>query len=214
MRLLFRCSLLLSLAAPAAAAGLDEPYVGGIFGSPAATNPSAVWWNPAGLAAARGTRFLVDIGPSFSRLSIDRGALPRGGVESFTDTAVVPFVGLASDFGVRRIGVGFALFVPQAQRWRSDLDGGPNRYHLRTTTVRVLQLALAGSYEIGRVFSFGVSASVLEPTSPKDQSKVRGRPFGSKLWLPWNWMVSGDFPDVRNRLIGFRVMCSSPILDR
>ncbi|MEO0600772.1 MAG: outer membrane protein transport protein [Myxococcota bacterium] len=147
---------------PAHAAGLDDPYVGGIFGSPAATNPTATWWNPAGLAAARGTRFLLDVGPSFSNLTIDRSGLARGGSETFTDTAAVPFVGLASDFGVRRVGVGFALFVPQAQRWQSNADEGPNRYALRSTDLRVLQVSLGGAYQFRKVLSIGVSASILD----------------------------------------------------
>ena len=41
-----------------------------------------------------------------------------------------------------------------------------------------------------------VSAAVLVPTPAKDQANVRGRPFGSKLWLPLHWIVSGDLPDV------------------
>jgi len=150
-------------AADAGAAGVDEPAVGGVYGTAAATNPTAVWWNPAGLAAARGTRFLADVGPSFSRLTVDRRGLnARPGLERFTAAAAVPFVGLASDFGVRRIGVGFALFAPYGQRWTSDTGGGPNRYAVRTTRLRTLQLALAGAYEFGRRLSIGVSAAMVD----------------------------------------------------
>lgn len=163
MPLLIRLVVLVSgWASPAFAAGFDEPYVGGLFGSPTATNASAVWWNPGGLAAARGTRFLVDLGPSFRRLTIDRAGLPRPALETFADTSLVPFVGLASDFGVRRLGVGFALFVPQAQRWQSDRVAGPNRFALRTNDFRVLQLSLGGAYEFWRVLSIGVSASIVD----------------------------------------------------
>ncbi len=152
----------LAVAPSSLAAGLDEPWVGGLFGSPTATNASSVWWNPAGLAAARGTRFLVDVGPTFRRMTIDREGLPRPALEMFTDTSAVPFVGLASDFGIRRVGLGFALFVPQSQRWRSNLDSGPNRQAVRTIDLRVLQIGLGGAYEFGKVLSVGASAAILD----------------------------------------------------
>ncbi|MEN0068439.1 MAG: outer membrane protein transport protein [Myxococcota bacterium] len=165
MGALHRCVVALGLAfaMPAAAAGLDEPQVGGVFGSAAATNPSAVFWNPAGLAAARGTRFLLDLSPTFRRMTIDRPGPARPGPETFTDATPAPFVGLASDFGVKRVGVGFALFVPASQRWAST-DAGQtlHRDTLRSVTLRLLQIALAGSYDFGRGVSIGVSASVVD----------------------------------------------------
>lgn len=142
------------------AAGLDEPSVGGLYGTVAGTNPTAVWWNPAALAAEAGTRYHLDLGPTFRRLTIDSDR----GSEALTDTSVVPFVGIASDFGENRLGVGFGLFVPQSLRLASEESGAtPNRYALRSSNLRMLQIALAGGYTIADEWlSIGVSGSVVD----------------------------------------------------
>ena len=43
----------------AGAASLDLLEVGGAFGTPAATNPTAIWWDPAGIAVHGGTQVYV-----------------------------------------------------------------------------------------------------------------------------------------------------------
>ena len=48
-------ALLLIVARPAAAAPLDEPFVGGMsFDGPTSANLGAIYWNPAALGLVRG----------------------------------------------------------------------------------------------------------------------------------------------------------------
>ncbi len=127
--------LALSLLDPARAGSLDLLEVGGVWGTPGATNPTALWWNPAGMAVGGGTQFLVEGAPvlaqvQFDRVSPDYGPAEEttgngevnpldvpydyGGQETIRFNGVVPFLGVQSDFGVDGLAVGAGLYVPFA----------------------------------------------------------------------------------------------------
>ena len=64
--------LLLLALLNAHAGSLDVLEVGGLWGTPAATGPTAVWFNPAALGFERGTRFLVEATPALGGFQLDR----------------------------------------------------------------------------------------------------------------------------------------------
>ncbi|MFN7146885.1 MAG: hypothetical protein ACK4YP_24130, partial [Myxococcota bacterium] len=66
----------------ARAASLDNLEIGGPWGSPTATDATAAWWNPAGLAAGRGTRVMVEGAPTFASVTYER-AEPNGGSDIY-----------------------------------------------------------------------------------------------------------------------------------
>lgn len=127
--------LALSLLMPANAGSLDLIAVGGNWGTPGATNPTALWWNPAGVAAGEGTQFLIEGAPVLATVDFDRTNPDYGppmdvdgddepdpydysGKEQIKFNGVVPFVGVTSDFGVEGLGFGVALAVPFARGGR------------------------------------------------------------------------------------------------
>ncbi len=175
--------VLLIWGAVAHAGSLDQLEVGGAWGTPGATNPTAVWWNPAGLADARGTRALVEGAPTFGRVTAERtdpgygpvdpallppndaGEAPPAAVDyTGTDRAafsgVVPFVGVATDLGLERLGLGLALSVPTAKGGVLDDPDGPNRFHLRDASIQTALASLGAAYKVHDRVSVGLSGSL------------------------------------------------------
>jgi long-subunit fatty acid transport protein len=176
--------LLLTMSFAAQAAGLDLIEVGGAWGTPGATNPTAIWWNPAGLAVGGGTQFIVEGAPVFAKVYADRANPPYGELDppsdSYPDTydysgrdevslnAVVPFIGVSSDFGVDGLGIGAGLAVPTATGGAIEDEWGPNRYSLRSGDIRAVQAILGASYRIKELVSIGASANLVESSWSAD----------------------------------------------
>ena len=179
--------LLFLMTLSAQAAGLDLLEVGGAWGTPGATNPTAIWWNPAGLAVGGGTQFVVEGAPVFAKVYADRanpnyGSLeqtaagtsdiPDGypteydysGRDDVSLNAVVPFIGVSSDFTVEGLGIGAGLAVPQATGGEIENEWGANRYSLRSGDIRAIQAILAASYRVKKLVSFGVSGAFVDST--------------------------------------------------
>ena len=161
----------------ASAASLDLLEVGGAYGTPAATNPSALWWNPAGLAVRGGTQFLVEGAPTFGGLTAERAnpdygdltafegfsdSYDYGGTERFSSLGVVPFVGVSSDLGLDGLGLGLGLYVPTAKSAKTDQEWGPNRFAAREGSIRAAHLSLGASYRIQDLLAIGLSGSVVD----------------------------------------------------
>jgi long-subunit fatty acid transport protein len=182
--------VLIALFAMAAqAAGLDLLEVGGAWGTPGATNPTAIWWNPAGLAVGGGTQFIVEGAPVLANVYAER-ANPNYGdvnVNPFTGLdaplggeypdsynyagradikvrQVVPFIGASSDFGVDGLGIGLGMAVPTGRGGAVENPDGVFRYHLRDGDIRAIQAILAASYQVKDVVSFGVSGNFVDST--------------------------------------------------
>ena len=83
----------------AQAASLDNLEMGGPWGTPAATDATAVWWSPAGLAMGHGTRVLIEGAPTFAVINVDRSD-PHGGPDQIRLQGAVPFAGVATDLGL------------------------------------------------------------------------------------------------------------------
>ncbi len=171
------------------AAGLDLLEVGGAWGTPGATNPTAIWWNPAGLAVGGGTQFIVEGAPLLANVYADRANPDYGDVTYNMDGdesdlsslgypstydysgradvkvgQVVPFVGVSSDFTIKGLGVGLGLAVPTATGGEVENPDGPLSYHLRSGDIKAPQVILAASYRIKELVSLGVSGNYVDST--------------------------------------------------
>jgi long-chain fatty acid transport protein len=111
----------------AAASGLSAARFGGEHGHPTADNPTAIYYNPAGIALKPGTRIFLDGNLAFRRASYDRpeSAIndPGGGTPSdaldanagqarLQNTLFSPFFGASSDLGTKVFAVGAAAYFP------------------------------------------------------------------------------------------------------
>lgn len=128
----------LLLPAVASASGLFVARFGGEHGHPTTDNPTAIYYNPAGLALGSGTRIMVDgtfawRTSSYTRapgaitdLLSDGGvatspasgwtpadaAAANSGEATLANPAAAPFAAVVSDFGIEGLGVGLGFFVP------------------------------------------------------------------------------------------------------
>ncbi len=197
---------LLAWFSSADAASLDLLEVGGAWGTPAATNPSALWWNPAGLAVRGGTQIYAEGAPTFGGLKADRAnpdygelggfegfpsTYDYGGEERFSSLAVVPFLGVSSDFGLKGLGVGLGLYVPTGKAAATDEEWGPNRFAAREGNIRAAHLSLGASYRIAELVSLGVSGSVVDSSW---YGKSDASTLPDLVWSVDNYLV-GPLPE-------------------
>lgn len=140
-----------ALCSTALASGFLTARFGGEHGHPTTDSPSAMYYNPAGLALGRGTRLNLDgtfawIAAGYERTEgSDIRILPDGqagsgtpasavdrnaGKNSLLNFAAAPFLGVVSDFGIEGLGVGLGAYVPfgGASTWDqvSKFDGDPD----------------------------------------------------------------------------------------
>src|SRR5690606_6507306 len=173
--------LALLFAGPAQAGSLDNFEVGGPWGTPTATDGTAVWWNPAGLAAEGGTRIMIEGAPLIGRVNYTRtDQYGFGGTDTTRSFGVVPYLGVATDAGVKGLGLGLSVSVPVARGGAVDneiprLDdyaqddpvppeGSFGRYHLREARVQAMYVQLAAAYEIKDRVAFGAGIALVNST--------------------------------------------------
>jgi len=138
-------SLILGAAAtPARAGGFLTAHFAGELGNVATDHPTAIYFNPAGLALGVGWRIYAEgliawrtveyTRPegAISNVTDGKGApgTPQGGVDTnagkatLSNIAAAPFLGVVTDLGVPNLGVGVAFYAPfggQAS-WDKDDD--------------------------------------------------------------------------------------------
>lgn len=186
--------LLTALLSTASAAGLDLLEVGGAWGTPGTTDATALWWNPAGLAAGHGTRFTLEAAPTFATVNINRtnpnyaydpnGFGPEeydyGGLSQYKTTAVVPYLGVVSDFGLDGLGIGIGLAVPQGKSAAGSAEA-PTRYHLIEGGNQALYLMAGGAYEIKDRVSFGFTGAYVDSSYASDLYSEAGTALNDGL---------------------------------
>lgn len=109
------------------ASGLFVARFGGEHGHAATDNPTALYYNPAGLALGSGSELLIDATLAHRTASYTRpeGSIsdPGGGTPTaatsanagegtLTNQAASPFLGFRTDLGVENFGLGVGFFVP------------------------------------------------------------------------------------------------------
>jgi len=112
-------------AGEASASGLSSARFGGEHGHPTTDNPTAIYYNPAGIALSRGTRIMVDgtlvlrwagyerpASAVSSEESLELAPGANDGKASLYNTIAAPFAGVSSDLGTKRLVIGGAWYYP------------------------------------------------------------------------------------------------------
>ncbi len=167
------------------ASGYLAARFGADDGTPAMANPFAVYYNPAALGGVKGTKITLDGTLVLRNVKYTRtpAALSaecaadaacvgaNTGEGKLTGLSVLPFVGIATDFGGSALHGGFASYVPfgGSSSW-SKVDGkgvpgaedGPQRWHNIEGSLRALYNTAALSYSLaGGKLSLGASVSAV-----------------------------------------------------
>lgn len=178
-------------AGAAQASGLAAARFGGEHGHPTTDNPTAIYYNPAGIALKPGTRIMLDANLAFRWASYQRpesaisdqvnGGTPMDGVGANAGTAklqntlVSPFFGAHSDFGTKIFSAGVAAYFPFGGQavWgqnsayaNSDkypgAHDGVQRWYTIDGKIRSMYLTGAVAFNIPRIgLSIGISGSAI-----------------------------------------------------
>lgn len=123
-------ALCASLVSPAAnASGFLGARFGSDHGTPVGANPYSLYFNPAAIAAAKGTQISADAAVIYRLATYERpeSALSPGSTASIRDDAertantgqarvsnilALPFIGATSDLGTKNLHVGVASYIP------------------------------------------------------------------------------------------------------
>jgi len=177
---------MLAAAGPAAAAPLDEPFVGGLsFDGPTAANLGAIYWNPAALGLVRGFQLMAAASGQLTTVDVNRTAIdPTTGVPGPGGSMTFPtahardmswpspfgphsYLALSTDFGGDRFTIGFATYMPYLQRITFPLSPAgnePTRYHVLALDLRNLVLVPALSIRFAGDFRVGFAPGFLFST--------------------------------------------------
>lgn len=179
---------LMSVSSAARAGGMDLPDNGtealgrgGAF-TAKADDPTAIYYNVAGLAQQRGTRLLANANVSHSSLSFERAGVypgdpatqpyagkPFAPVDSQGGISTIPFLAITSDFGLENATFALGTFAPPAVGGRvypiTTPDGrpGPARYDaIGGKPSLVLFHTAAAAIKLGDYVEVGLAAHVVQ----------------------------------------------------
>lgn len=158
--------MLLLLATASFAASLDNLEIGGPWGSPTSTDGTAGWWQPAGFAAARGTRIELEGAYETAQIGFER-ADPNGGSDTYALSGVPPYLGVASDVGKvgpGHLGVGLVFALPFIRGGTEVDPPGAGHYHMIDGDSKAMWIGAGLAYDIQDVVSFGITGAVVHST--------------------------------------------------
>jgi len=193
------------------ASGLSAARFGGEHGHPTTDNPSAIYYNPAGIALKPGTRIMLDANLAFRWASYQRpesainnpgtgtpddGAAANSGTAKLQNTLVSPFFGAHSDFGTKIFSAGAALYFPfggqavwgqnSAYANSSAYPGahdGAQRWYTIDGKIRSMYITGAMAFNIPQIgLSIGVSGSAIR--SETDTIRARNADGSDDLVEP------------------------------
>lgn len=183
--------LLLAVPEAAHAGGYLTARYGADYGSPAMTNTFGVYYNPAALGGVRGTTIQGDASILMRSASYERvdGALSPSnaallnnddyrrsntGKATLFNVAVLPFLGVSTDFGGKLGGLraGYAFYIPYggSADWSRNKDealnmavpgakDGPQRWHNISGQILAIYNTIALAYQLPAGLSVGASFS-------------------------------------------------------
>jgi long-chain fatty acid transport protein len=184
-----------TLVAPKAmAAGFANTRIGGEQGTPVATNPTALYFNPAGMAFSEGTNLGLYIGVAVRDATWTRSRAPSdnpdppGGQGANTGEAHLlnvlggPTFGGTTKFGNLVLGAGFFAPFYGVQHWHSNGDfGGTQKYPLAYAGVQrffsidddleELYFSAGAAYRLGPV-SIGATGNFISAFVQHTQAKT------------------------------------------
>ena len=184
------------------AGGLDFPEntSKGLARSGASTasaqDPTALWFNPAGLAHARGSQTNLDIQFSklnsrFTRSSFEYDAassslVGRNDFDPVTNQEnpfIAPFLATSYDFGRDDFALGIGVFGPHAHGRRNYPVDGPNRYMIVSSDVLMAYYTLGVAWKPTKKFSIGASVQWVD-LLPSQYGVVVNMPLQELTGLP------------------------------
>jgi len=226
MRQFILCALSLLMCSSAFASGFVVARFGGEHGHPTTSNPTALYYNPAALSLGSGTRLFIDGTLAYRSVDYTRplsavqdpsnadgasGEL-NAGTATLRNFAGSPFVGVATDFGVPKLNVGFGFFAPfgGGASWdeRSDLSkeqreaypgvqDGAQRWWSIDSSLKVLYFSAGASYQLHDMVSFGLSVNYVR--SSIDTVRARNSDGSDNLVQP-NGTNAGELEEGRSYL--------------
>jgi long-chain fatty acid transport protein len=149
--------MFLLLLTSAWASSIDNLEVAGPWGTPTSTDPTALWWNPAGLAGGAGTRVHIEAEKALATVKFDREDPYNGGLDIYQTNGTIPFAGVVSDFGVRGLGVGAGLAIPIARGGTEVDPPGTGSYQMRHGATTQAYLMLGAAYQPIPQLAFGAT---------------------------------------------------------
>ena len=203
----------------AAASGLAVARFGGEHGHPTTDNPTAIYYNPAGIALKPGTRLFLDMSlaarwASYQRstdaISFPGTGTPNDALSANSGTAklqnvlVSPFFGASSDFGTKIFSAGAAVYFPFGGQavWGQNSQyanssaypgahDGVQRWYTIDGKIRSMYLTGAFAFNIPQIgLSIGISGSAIR--SEADTIRARNADGTDDLIDPnFNTMKEG-----------------------
>lgn len=177
----------------AAAAGFAAARFGGEQGHVTTTNPTCLYYNPAGMAFAEGVHLFADGTLALRRLSWTHSSAstdipdPPGAAGANSGTAELfnvfggPMAGVTARFG--NLGLGLAFSVPFGGRadWNQNqaFEGSPSyplakdgvqRWHNVQGELRFVYLTLGAAYRVGPV-GLGAAANLIRSSVQNTHAK-------------------------------------------
>lgn len=171
----------------ASASGYLTARFGTDHGTPASPNTFAIYYNPAALGGTKGTTLTGDVSvllrwahyqrttdglsPSDpnSKTNDPQYVAANTGHANLLNLLALPFLGVNTDFGTKRIRAGYALYVPFGglATWdrRSGVPGVPGstdgiqRWHSISGQILAIYNTVAGAIYLGRGWSIGANVS-------------------------------------------------------
>jgi long-chain fatty acid transport protein len=167
---LLACAWVLSLPGDVLAGGFHTPDFGtrrngmlAVMGKP--DDVTAVFHNVAGLTLLEGTNLYLTAQYTYADLGFrfydSKGILrPDHEITPVTSWAIVPFLGVSSDLGTKRLRVALAVYAPNL--YGADLPADePSRYHLTKGFFFAAHLTGAVAWKVTDKFSIGAGISAV-----------------------------------------------------
>lgn len=170
------------------ASGIAAARFGGEHGHPTTDNPTAIYYNPAGIALSKGTHIFVDgtialrfasytrpASESNSQQTTDLAPGANDGKATLFNAVAAPFFGVSSDFGTDFIYGGLAMYFPfggsavwdqnSAYKGNPDFPGavdGVQRWYSIDGTIRSMYITGALAFNIRKIgLSLGLTGSAI-----------------------------------------------------
>jgi long-chain fatty acid transport protein len=195
----------------AVAAGFATQHFGGEQGNVLTSNPTALYYNPAGIAFSEGIHLYLDGNiairhATWSHLAPQPGPSDaadsqsgNSGTARLLNVFAGPTMAATAKFGNFAIGAG--LFVPFGGRvnWGKNADVDPNlpltangvqRWHMIDAALTFLQISAGAAYKLGP-FAIGVTGNVMNSQITESQGRTQTGPIDSTLESTANVDVSG-----------------------
>jgi long-chain fatty acid transport protein len=182
-------------AEPANASGFSTARFGGEHGNPVTTNPTAIYYNPAGLAESEGIHLFLDANLAIRRASYKHTphpsdvAEPPGAEGANTDKATLfnvlaaPMFGASANFGGFAVGAG--VYVPfggtsiwdKNERFKDSSFPGPydnsQRWYSLDGTIKSTYYSVGAAYKIPSTgLSIGVSGNLVNSVVDTIRARV------------------------------------------